>query len=692
MQIETKGLGRLALTIGIAFSTQVAAQTRIPDTTVKDTPPDLPPTIQELIGDRTQYSPDVADWVKAMPGADVNGNGPISGIVQYRGLYGNRVKILLDDVEAVQGCTNSMDPVLHYTSAGLVSELELARGIAPISAATETFGGFVKAVPRTVPFTDDAQYHFKGGATLDAQTVDSGVSGSLLAAMVNNAYRFGVSASADKGDDYEFPGGTALATEYQRQSYGLDVAHQGQHNWSLGAERAESKDTGTPALPMDILSSDADIYKAKYSTNVANGELYADIGAMDVVHIMTNYALRPPPPDKARWRSSRGDAEGRNGSIGFNGTMMGGSYKTGADLVFKENTMRITNPNNTKFFLEGFNNARRDIASLFYEWDGSLGAATESNIGIRYNQINMDADEVNGTPAMTMPPAKSLRNEFNAADRAKTDHNIDVAMNFGLPVSDATTYTLGLGHKTHSPTFQQRYLWIPLQATGGLADGHNYMGDVDLEPEESWQLEAGVDVDTGGVTLSPRLFYQRIDNYIQGVPSKDPRVIMISTANGDPNPLQWSNVEAEIFGLDMYWDARISEDWGLDGTISYTRGKRRDIEDNLYRLAPPNARTTLYYTPSKWTLRFENILYDRSRYVSETNSEPETGGYSLFNLSARYAFRDDTSINLGVSNIFDKYYQEHLNGVNRVRQSDVAVGDTLPGRGRSAFVNLRYDW
>ena len=66
--------------------------------------------------------------------------------------------------------------------------------------------------------------------------------------------------------------------------------------------------------------------------------------------------------------------------------------------------------------------------------------------------------------------------------------------------------------------------------------------------------------------------------------------------------------------------------------------------------------------------------------------------YLDVNLSARYTFKDNASINMGVSNITDKYYQEHLNGVNRVRMSDVPVGETLPGRGRSAFINLRYDW
>ena len=692
MQIHNKKLGQLALCCGITMSTQAIAQTEIPETTVTGTAEAGLATLQELQRSQAEYNPDVADWVKSMPGADVNSNGPLSGLVQYRGMFGERVKILLDDVEAVAGCSNSMDPPLHYTASGLVSALEMARGISPISNATETFGGFVRTVPKTVSFTDSSAYQFKGSATLDAQTVDSGVSGSVQAAAVNRDYRFGISASGDKGDDYKFPGGTVRASEYNRYSYGLDIAHQGTHNWSLGAEKAKSEDTGTPSLPMDILTSDGEIYKGKYSTNLASGELYANFGAMDVTHVMTNFSLRPPPPDKARWRSSEGVTDGRNASIGFNGVLMGGSYKAGVDGVKKKITTVITNPNNAKFFLDAFNNASRDIGSLFFEWDGQLGASTQSNLGIRYNRVSMNADEVNGTPAMMSPAAKSLRDQFNASDRAQDDDNLDVALNFGFPVSGSTTVTLGLGHKTHSPTYQQRYIWIPLQATGGLADGRNYMGDVDLLPEQAWQFETGVDWKAGSGSISPRLFYQRIDDYIQGVPSTDPRVIMLSTMSGDPEPLQFANVEAEIYGLDMLWDVQFGHAWGLDGTVSYTRGKRVDIDDNLYRISPPNARTRLTYSPARWSVMLENILYARQKYVSETNGEEETAGYGLFNLSARYDFNSNASINLGVSNLFDKFYQNHLNGVNRVRQSDVAVGDTLPGRGRSAFVNLRYDW
>ena len=34
---------------------------------------------------------DLANWLTSVPGANVNSNGPVTGIAQYRGLYGDRV-------------------------------------------------------------------------------------------------------------------------------------------------------------------------------------------------------------------------------------------------------------------------------------------------------------------------------------------------------------------------------------------------------------------------------------------------------------------------------------------------------------------------------------------------------------------------------------------------------------------------
>ena len=50
------------------------------------------------------------------------------------------------------------------------------------------------------------------------------------------------------------------------------------------------------------------------------------------------------------------------------------------------------------------------------------------------------------------------------------------------------------------------------------------------------------------------------------------------------------------------------------------------------------------------------------------------------------------AISVGVENVFDKDYEPHLSGINRVANSDVAVGDRVPGPGRNYFATLQYKY
>ena len=45
-----------------------------------------------------------------------------------------------------------------------------------------------------------------------------------------------------------------------------------------------------------------------------------------------------------------------------------------------------------------------------------------------------------------------------------------------------------------------------------------------------------------------------------------------------------------------------------------------------------------------------------------------------------------------MENVFDRTYQAHLNGINRVRDSDVALGERLPGAERNFYARLNYSW
>ncbi len=86
---------------------------------------------------------DTATILKDIPGANVNANGPVTGIAQYRGMYGDRIAVVIDHLGVVSGGPNAMDAPLSYVSPMITDSLAVTRGIASVSLAPESIGGHV---------------------------------------------------------------------------------------------------------------------------------------------------------------------------------------------------------------------------------------------------------------------------------------------------------------------------------------------------------------------------------------------------------------------------------------------------------------------------------------------------------------------------------------------------------------------
>ena len=50
------------------------------------------------------------------------------------------------------------------------------------------------------------------------------------------------------------------------------------------------------------------------------------------------------------------------------------------------------------------------------------------------------------------------------------------------------------------------------------------------------------------------------------------------------------------------------------------------------------------------------------------------------------------TLSAGVNNIIDTKYVDHLNGINRASNTNIAMGQRIPNPGRNVFVALRYDF
>src|SRR5690606_20978728 len=81
--------------------------------------------VVDTVAPSTQEAVDTAELLKQLPGSNLNANGLLTGIAQYRGLYGDRVAVSIDGLRTLTGGPNGMDAPLSYASPLLLEHLSL---------------------------------------------------------------------------------------------------------------------------------------------------------------------------------------------------------------------------------------------------------------------------------------------------------------------------------------------------------------------------------------------------------------------------------------------------------------------------------------------------------------------------------------------------------------------------------------
>lgn len=207
------------------------------------------------------------------------------------------------------------------------------------------------------------------------------------------------------------------------------------------------------------------------------------------------------------------------------------------------------------------------------------------------------------------------------------------------------------------------------------------------------EIELGLDYVTDSFRFAPRLFYRDVTDYIEGGASSNAAagafVAMMNMMNGTAMapPLEFRNVDAELYGLDLDWSWRLSETLSLAGVLNYVRGKTGN--DNLYRVAPLNGFLALKYDAARWGVGLEGFFAAEQDQVAAFNGEPESDAWAIANVNGYWQLTENVRLSAGIDNLLDTDYADHLGGINRVRGNpDIAVGERLPGYGRNLFARM----
>ena len=214
------------------------------------------------------------------------------------------------------------------------------------------------------------------------------------------------------------------------------------------------------------------------------------------------------------------------------------------------------------------------------------------------------------------------------------------------------------------------------------------IGNSHLSPENSWQLDLGLDYSSEIISTQLSLFANHIDNYI---------FLERLTSATEENLYQYKQGTARLLGFEALVDIHPIEPLHFENSFSYV---------NARQLNQPEDSRWLPFTPApRWNsdLRYDIIRDGRTLtntfvslglecYLRQNNAhtaygtETATPSYTLLNITAgtdiRWHNRTVASVYLSGTNLTNRAYQSHL---SRLKYAD---GPGICNMGRSFGIKL----
>lgn len=681
----------------------------IPKITLEDTEQTDITARQLSASKSSRMSGDVAAILNDIPGVDTYQTGGRASLPVIQGLADDRIKISIDGVNITSACPNHMNPALSYIDTSKIESIEVMAGITPVSEGGDSIAGTIKVRSKDPLFAPKAgdviiSGELSGFYRSNAQSRGA----SISATAANDKISVNYSGFAEKADNYKNGNGKEVkATRYQQQNHAATIAYKlsTEDSVTLKVTQTNADYIGFPNQYMDMLGNESTSGNLIYKGRIGGVFVDANAYMQKTDHYMNKII-------EDRWSGTGNipnmpmytEAKESGGNLKF--TLPYSSeqtFKFGADY----NRYRLNDwwPADTVNNMPGMspgtflsvNNGKRDRLGIFAESLSQWNEKLSSVIGIRYDRVMMDTDDVVGYNTTTNNPADAAY--FNARDHKKTDNNYGLTASGKYEYNDLTDIELGFARKTRSPNIYERFAWAGMSGTytnpirmdmrmiNWFGDANGYAGNLELNPEVANTISATLSLHDRtqkewGLKLTP--YYTKVNDYID---------IRLVNTNGGINYFQFINADAHLFGADLSGHGVLSDtaDNGkviLKGSLGYTRGFR-ESGGSLYHMMPLHAKVSLDRINGAWSNGIDVQMVNDKKNVDTLRKEPMTPGYALVDLRTGYAWSKQLHMDFSITNLFNHAYALPLGGVDVVNYT-ASTYTPLQGMGRSYNIACSY--
>ena len=566
---------------------------------------------------------DAADYLQTIPGFSAVRSGGTNGDPVFRGQFGSRLPLLTNGMQMLGACPGRMDTPSSYIAPETFDVLTLIKGPQTVLWGPGASAGVVR-FERERPDFAAGPVNFTA-SLLGASAGRNDQNADLAAG--NDHFYARISANHSRGQDYKDGDGTSIPSGWNK--WNADAAL----GWTPDADTLVELSAGagdgwarSAARGMDGTQFRRDslgLRLQKQNITPWLSKVEAQIYRNEADHLMDNFQRRPLPPGKMAMASN------------VKRVVTGGRIAA---------TLQPTPALTADIGLDLQRNTHegRSGMGMSYLNKPWVRDAKFANLGL-FSELRWQAAPSTlwvGGLRLDRAQAWDYRNPASTHKRDESALPSGFVRWEQTLASGATTY-VGLGHVQRFPDY-----WELISGKAG-----NVFAT--LEPEKTTQLDVGANWKGQNWQFWTSAYVGMVRDFI-----------LFDYAS---NPSKARNIDARTAGFELGGSYKLAPAWTAQATVAYTWGSNRSDGTALPQMPPLEARLGLDYAQGPWTAgALWRLVAAQHRYTQDQGNVVgrdmgASSGFGVLSLHASYRVQRQLKITVGVDNLLDKTYAEHLN-------------------------------
>ncbi|TCM62764.1 iron complex outermembrane receptor protein [Acinetobacter calcoaceticus] len=587
---------------------------------------------------------DGAAYLQNIIGFNQVKSGGANSDVTFRGMFGSRIKIITDGTENLGACPSRMDNPASYISPESYDRITVVKGPQTVqyantgSAATVTFEREPEQLSADKPYRGQASVLFGSYGRLD-QNVEAAIGDETKYARLNS--------SRSVSDSYKDGNGKKVPSNWEKWNADLALGWTPDENTWVelkgGKSDGEMAYAGRGMDGSQFARESLGLHVRKKNLTEVIKEVDAQIDYSYNDHIMDNFSLRTPP------KSGGMHGMPMPGHGAMPKMMMMGpmatqvtrrtlnarasmttewdklSLITGIDSQQNKHGRKSTNfaqPEKSTAFATDM---KFQSYGAFAEMTYSLNDSNKLVSGARFDQVEIDNLKTTATRKETLPSG-FIRLENEVAEHGLKNY-------------------VGLGYVERVPDYWELF---STKTYGSSLDPFNQ-----LKTEKTTQLDLGTQFEHGAFSAWASAYAGLINDFI---------LMTYVDKNAKSR-----NVDATIAGAEAGLGYQFTDQFQADISTMYAWGKNTTDNTALPQIAPLEGRINLRYVEEKYNvgLLWRVVASQNRVSLNEGNIVGyDTGKSDSFNtlaINATYNLTQGVDLSVGIDNLLDTNYAEHLN-------------------------------